>query len=224
MALHEPACPATLLTAQAGIGSLDSCFSSTDLLELMQDADRRRRPAEDWASVRQVTMVRMSQLPTCRPLPTPGTPGTHTPRAGTRGRGGDLPPRLPSQHLHQPSGHRTAESSAPARERGSCSPQTLRGTSGGHAQLSARALLAGHVVGSWDKVQGPDWLSWESAGPRGPGLAWACRCREGFTRPPQASRGMPGQEQADSRGPRPGPHRPYPAPSPQKRGSGQNYG
>lgn len=205
MALHKPACHATLLTAQAGIGSLDSCFSSTDVLELMQDTDGQRRPAEDWASVRQVATVRMSQLLTCPPSANArDSRHPHPPGLAPQGRDGDLPPRLQTQHLHQPSGHHTAErSSAPVGKRGSCSPpQTLSGWGwgwgwGGEPRPAQRTSstapsLGGHVVESWDKVRGPDWLSWEIAGPRSLGLAWACRCREGFTRPPQASRGMSG--------------------------------
>lgn len=139
-----------------------------------------------------------------------------------QGKGGDLPLRLRSQH-HASPGATTLWKPAPARgrKRGSCSPpQTL---SVGHCPAqctwSAAPRLGADVVGSWDKVSGPDWPPWESAGPWGwPGHAAAGWGLRGLCEPPaacqdmgQVTRSLSEQEPAASRGPGPGPHRPCPA-------------
>lgn len=186
----------------------------------------------------------MTQLLTCAPPSANARDSRHPHPPGLAPGGGvetcpQAPQPAPAPALRPPhGGEELGPSSAPARAPGSCSPQTLRGTSGGHAQLSACALQRLDWGGTWwghgTRSGGQTGCHGRALGPgvRGwPGHAAAGRGLRGLRELPVACqdlgrvpRSLAGQEQADSRGPRPGPHRPHPAPSPQKTGSGQNYG
>lgn len=238
VALHEPACHATSLTARAGIGSPDSCFSSTDLPELTQDTDRQRQPAENWASVRQVATVRMSQLLPCPPSAN-ARDSRHSRPPGLAPQGvSQAPDPAPAPALGPPP---CGEELCPSEKAGSCPPpQTLWVAGGWQATRSsahvlysaqpggARSGVTGQGPGARLAVMGEHGAPGSGAGlgmsPQGgvyeasasfPGHArtWdgshaACQGRNELTAE------APGQVLTD----------PAQPPSPQKTGSGQNDG
>jgi len=200
-ALHEAAHCAPSLTVQVDVGSPKSSFSSTDLPELLQDTDSDRGHWEE-------------------------TGHLHT-RSPHHGQGVTLPLTCPpsanardSRDLH-PQGLAPREGWRPASEAPGPPPPgnqllpegenqgaalLLRHTPWGTSTWGRRGGVPGQGLGARLAAVGERWAPGLQGWPRHAAAGWGLR---GLHKPSVArTRDGSEQEQAASRGPGPGPHRP----------------